>query len=195
MIQFIVLDGCPIRTSQICCVLSCPPFQSLQRRNIIMDLENFSRSDIRRHLAELGYSNITEEKLDSFVRYIYFSFGCLIAIIPLSAAKVGSYLTYFQSKVIYFQSKVIGSENTAACSPSVSICNRAVGSWTKSSDLVQKIPLSLLSLPLQPANGEYENFGRIWQFLWRWQLYDDDKILMMMILWWWSSTPLVFLSF
>jgi len=33
-----------------------------------MDLENFSRSDIKRHLAELGYSNITEEKLDSFVR-------------------------------------------------------------------------------------------------------------------------------
>ena len=46
-----------------------------------MDLENFSRSDIRRHLAELGYSNITEEKLDSFVRYIYFSFGCFIASI------------------------------------------------------------------------------------------------------------------
>ena len=55
----------------------------------------------------------------------------LLVIIPLSAAKVGSYLTYFQSKVVnltYFQSKVIGSENTAACSPSVSICNRAVGS-------------------------------------------------------------------
>jgi len=33
-----------------------------------MDLENFSRSDIKRHLAELGYSNVTEEKLDSFVR-------------------------------------------------------------------------------------------------------------------------------
>jgi len=33
-----------------------------------MDIENFSRSDIKRHLAELGYSNITEEKLDSFVR-------------------------------------------------------------------------------------------------------------------------------
>ena len=37
-----------------------------------MDIENFSRSDIKRHLAELGYSNITEEKLDGFVRYIYF---------------------------------------------------------------------------------------------------------------------------
>ena len=34
-----------------------------------MDLENFSRSDIKRHLAELGYSNIKEEKLDSFIRY------------------------------------------------------------------------------------------------------------------------------
>ena len=34
-----------------------------------MDLENFSRSDIKRHLAELGYSNINEEKLDSFIRY------------------------------------------------------------------------------------------------------------------------------
>ena len=34
-----------------------------------MDLENFSRSDIKRHLADLGYSNINEEKLDSFIRY------------------------------------------------------------------------------------------------------------------------------
>ena len=33
-----------------------------------MDLENFSRSDIKRHLADLGYSNINEEKLDSFIR-------------------------------------------------------------------------------------------------------------------------------
>ena len=55
-----------------CCVLSCLPFQSLQNSNTKMDLENFSRSDIKRHLAELGYSNITEEKLDSFVRYNVF---------------------------------------------------------------------------------------------------------------------------
>ena len=34
-----------------------------------MDLENFSRSDIKRHLADLGYSNTNEEKLDSFIRY------------------------------------------------------------------------------------------------------------------------------
>ena len=34
-----------------------------------MDLENFSRSDIKRHLADLGYSHINEEKLDSFIRY------------------------------------------------------------------------------------------------------------------------------
>ena len=34
-----------------------------------MDLENFSRSDIKRHLADLGYSNVNEEKLDSFMRY------------------------------------------------------------------------------------------------------------------------------
>ena len=56
-------------------------------------------------------------------------------------------------------------------------------------------PLSTLSP--SPAGQWWisENFGRIWQFLWRWQLYDDGKILMMMILWWWSSTPLVFLSF
>ena len=110
-------------------------------------------------------------------------------LIPLSAAKVGSYLTYFQSKVvnltyfqskvIYFQSKVIGSENTAACSPSVSICNRAVGSWTKSSDLVQKIPLLfLLSLP----SREYDNVGRIWQLLW-WS-YDDRKLMTMKIFLW-----------
>ena len=72
MIQFIVLDGCPFRTSQRCCVLSCLPFQSLQNKDFKMDIENFSRSDIKRHLAELGYSNITEEKLDGFVRYIYF---------------------------------------------------------------------------------------------------------------------------
>jgi len=59
----------PYQGKPKCCVLSCLPFQSLQKRNpIIMDLENFSRSDIKRHLAELGYSNITEEKLDSFVR-------------------------------------------------------------------------------------------------------------------------------
>ena len=110
-------------------------------------------------------------------------------LIPLSAAKVGSYLTYFQSKVvnltyfqskvIYFGSKVIGSENTAACSPSVSICNRAVGSWTKSSDLVQKIPLPFLfSLP----SHEYDNVGRIWQFLW-WS-YDDRKLMTMKIFLW-----------
>ena len=47
-----------------------------------MDLENFSRSDIKRHLAELGYSNITEEKLDSFVRYISFSFGFMSVTEP-----------------------------------------------------------------------------------------------------------------
>ena len=59
-----------------CCVLSCLPFQSLQNSNTKMDLENFSRSDIKRHLAELGYSNITEEKLDSFVRYnVFFDFS------------------------------------------------------------------------------------------------------------------------
>ena len=46
-----------------------------------MDLENFSRSDIKRHLAELGYSNITEEKLDSFVRYISYSSRCFLASI------------------------------------------------------------------------------------------------------------------
>ena len=125
-------------------------------------------------------------------------------LIPLSAAKVGSYLTYFQSKVvnltyfqskvIYFGSKVIGSENTAACSPSVSICNRAVGSWTKSSDLVQKIPLSpFYSLSLSSRSmvnmrtlAEYDNF------------YDDDNFMMMARFWWWwycDDDPVLHLYF
>ena len=91
-------------------------------------------------------------------------------LIPLSAAKVGSYLTYFQSKVIYFGSRVIGSENTAACSPSVSICNRAVGSWTKSFDLVQKIPLPFLfSLPSHRREGRESR--RRWL---EWQIQKKD---------------------
>ena len=28
----------------------------------------FSKSDVRRHLSELGYANVTEEQLDDFVR-------------------------------------------------------------------------------------------------------------------------------
>ena len=47
-----------------------------------MDLENFSRSDIKRHLAELGYSNITEEKLDSFVRYLVLLWLWSCSMIP-----------------------------------------------------------------------------------------------------------------
>ena len=83
----------------------------------------------------------------------------------------------------YFQIilKLLGSKNTAACSPSVSICNRAVGSWTKSSDLVQKIPLSpFYSLSLSSRSmvnmrtlAEYDNF------------YDDDNFMMMTRFWWW----------
>ena len=51
----------------LCFILSAIP-ELAKEKPIIMDLENFSRSDIKRHLTELGYSNITEEKLDSFVR-------------------------------------------------------------------------------------------------------------------------------
>ena len=28
----------------------------------------FSKSDVRRHLSELGYANVTEEQLDDFVK-------------------------------------------------------------------------------------------------------------------------------
>ena len=55
-------------------------------------------------------------------------------------------------------------------------------------------PLSTLSPSPAGQWWKSENFGRIWQFLWRRQLYDDDKILMMMMLWWWSSI-FVFLIF
>ena len=51
------------------------------------------------------------------------------------------YLSFLLFLIIFF------------CSPSVSICNRAVGSWTKSFDLVQKIPLSPLPRSLQPADS------------------------------------------
>jgi len=33
-----------------------------------MDVANFSQEDIRRHLADLGYTNVTDEKLEGFVR-------------------------------------------------------------------------------------------------------------------------------
>lgn len=33
-----------------------------------MDVSNFSREDVQQHLAELGYTNITEEKLDGFLK-------------------------------------------------------------------------------------------------------------------------------
>jgi len=33
-----------------------------------MDLSNFTRKDVESHLADLGYTNITDEKLDSFIK-------------------------------------------------------------------------------------------------------------------------------
>ena len=103
----------------------------------------------------------------------------------------------------YFQItfKLLGSKNTAACSPSVSICNRAVGSWTKSSDLVQKIPLSpfySLSLSSRPmvnmrTLAEYDNFHddlMTIKTLWRWKDFDDDVVEMMMIFFF-LSDPLI----
>jgi len=33
-----------------------------------MDVANFTQEDIRRHLADLGYTNVTDEKLEGFVR-------------------------------------------------------------------------------------------------------------------------------
>ena len=63
-----------------------------------MDLENFSRSDIKRHLAELGYSNITEEKLDSFVRYISFSFGFMSVTEPWLLRDLRKLIKYEERK-------------------------------------------------------------------------------------------------
>ena len=76
--------------------LSCLPFQSLQNKDFKMDIENFSRSDIKRHLAELGYSNITEEKLDGFVSKIYFLriwVFCLYKCFYFSSCVYGDYCT------------------------------------------------------------------------------------------------------
>ena len=47
-----------------------------------MDVANFTQEDIRRHLADLGYTNVTDEKLEGFVRCVV-GLGVMAAPAPL----------------------------------------------------------------------------------------------------------------